>query len=126
MPTIQKQRDELDDVRVRLEGWAMWLQATCESNLDFPRKTVFAIATGGVQEYASIEGAEIEEILVHLKREIPNAFKALKQYYYFGCSERTGANQLALSRNKFTDLKLQGESFVFTYLAMVKKFKKIA
>ena len=87
---------------------------------------MFAIAPGGKTEYDDEQAEETEEMLVHLRRELPLAFRVVKQAYYFGSSQRDGAERLKLSRVRYCDLKLQGETFLLTYLLMVRKFKKIA
>jgi len=121
-----KQHDELAIVRDRLNAWAMWLHSVGECRLGYPAKCPFTVSAGGVQEYENDQAEIIEAIMVHLRRELPMAFKVLKQSYYFGCSQRDGAERLDLTRVRYCDLKLQGETFVLTYMLMADKFKKIA
>jgi len=126
MPTIQKQRDELEDVRLLLQCWGNWLNAVNETQLGHKSQSVFSISPGGTQEYDDDKAEEIEQVLVHLLREVPLAYKVIEQSYYFKGSVRDGCERLKIKRTRYCDLKLQGETFVFAYLAMAKKYKKIA
>jgi len=117
MAIIHKQRDEFDEVRLRLAAWGEWLRATKICNLN-----IISISdqSGGVEEFDCDDAEVTEEILVHLKREIPQAYKVIEQEYYFQSSVRHGAEQLSINRAKYSDMKARGETFVLSYLVSLK------
>jgi len=126
MSTIKLQRDDLDEVRLLLNGWGAWLRSTSECNLDFPSKCNFVITPGGRDmDYDDSSAEEIEEILVHLKREIPLAFRVIQQDYYFENSIRNGAEKLGIKANRYREMKMRGESFVQDYFIFIKNSQKL-
>ena len=126
MSKIKLQHDELEEVRLLLNGWGAWLRSTGVCSLDFPRKANFVIMPGGRDmDYEDESAEEIEEILVHLKREMPLAFKVIQQDYYFENSVRNGCEVLNLKRAKYCDMKIRGETFVQAYLCFAKNEEKL-
>jgi len=126
MSTIKLQRDELDEVRLLLNGWGAWLRSTSVCSLDFPRKCNFVITPGGRDmDYDDNSAEEIEEILVHLKREIPLAFRVIQQDYYFENSIRNGAEKLGIKTGRYREMKMRGESFVQDYFIFLKNSQKL-
>jgi len=121
--TIKKQRDELADVRDQLNAWGAWLRAASGVNLNLSTHANFVVVMGGKDFDYDDEGAEvIEEILVHMKREIPLVFKVIQQDYYFNNSTREGADRLKISHSRYRDAKSSGETFVHAYLLAERNF----
>jgi len=126
MSKIKLQHDELEEVRLMLNGWGAWLRSTSVCSLDFPRKANFVIMPGGRDMDYEDESAEvIEEILIHLKREIPLAFRVIQQDYYFENSIRNGAEKLGIKTGRYREMKMRGESFVQDFLIFIKNSKKL-
>ena len=125
MSTVQL--DEFAEVRAKLENWGRWNRATKMCNLNI--KPVLMSGVYGVEEFEDDEALIIEEILIHMQREIKPVYKVMLQEYYYQSTVRQGAERLKLKVGEYYKMKTRGEGYVSGWLCSIrhhKEFLKIA
>lgn len=114
---MQRQDDDwLDPTRDRLREWARWLKTTSSPiggsiTVRYQPRIIHPVNDAPPEENGT--GERVDRILCQVRAANTMVYLVLFQYYYHHeKSERDLADDLHVSRNRVSQLRLQGETMV--------------